>query len=186
MAPKSGRATAKLERTPRQSEGPYYPLTKAADAGWDLLDTGADPGGVPLQLSGRVVDTSGRPLAGALVEIWQADNQGIYDHPHAPNYKNFDKAFRGYGEVQTGNDGIYRFRTIVPVRYTGRPPHIHVKVKSEDHETLTTQLYIKGHPDNRRDFLLARIFSGSRQRLMMDIKPASTGPGKTTTYDFVI
>ncbi|MEK9723140.1 MAG: protocatechuate 3,4-dioxygenase [Rhodospirillaceae bacterium] len=186
LLPGALRAAAPLAPTPAQTEGPYYPIDRPADAGWNLL--GGKPGGTALALSGRVLDTAGRPIAGARVEIWQADHQGIYDHPHATGRARFDPGFRGFGRATADAEGRYWFLTQVPVRYTGRPPHIHAKVFVGGNEALTTQLYIPDHPDNRRDGIFAGLFGGDRSVLMMDIRDAgSPGPAaKATAFDFVI
>ena len=185
-------AATALERTPSQTAGPFYPLRKPRELDQDLLRRGGGKslaGGEPLQLSGRVVDTGGRPIDGAVIEIWQSDHRGIYDHPHAPGRESFDVNFQGYGETRSGPDGRYRFLTIVPVPYTGRPPHIHVKVNASGLAPLTTQLYIKDHAENDRDFILTRLLFGNRDRLMMVLRPAKLADGlegKATAFDFVV
>ena len=116
-------ARGKLEATPSQAEGPYYPPDFSADAGPNLLRSGAEmPDGTPLALSGRVTDQSGKGLAGMRVEIWQADSQGIYDHPRAPETSKFDRRFQGYGAAVTDKAGRYQFLTLVPTPYTAARP----------------------------------------------------------------
>jgi protocatechuate 3,4-dioxygenase beta subunit len=100
---------------------------------------------------GSVVDLEGQAVRGAQVEIWQCDHKGHYHHPGDGGRA--DAAFQGFGRVLVGADGQYRFRTIQPVAYGGRTPHIHVKVKLGSRELLTTQLYVAGDPLNERDFL---------------------------------
>jgi protocatechuate 3,4-dioxygenase beta subunit len=97
--------------------------------------------GEVLLLYGRVLDASGDPLAGAAVEIWQTDSNGIYDHPNAPNTSQRDPAFQGYGTSITAEAGWYVFRTLRPAAYANRPPHIHLKVKIDGQEVLTSQFY---------------------------------------------
>ena len=185
-------ARAERDRTPSQTEGPYYPVDKPSDLDWNLLRIdGRDgmAGGEPLGLTGRVLGIDGRPLRGAAVEIWQADHRGNYNHPRAPGRNAFDRAFQGYGETRTDAEGRYRFLTIVPVPYATRPPHIHVKVKAPGREELTTQLYIRDHPENGRDGLLSSFLFPGKDHLMMDLKPGRLGQGlsgKTTTYDFFV
>ena len=140
-APAAARA-AGAARTPSQIEGPFYPVDKPRDRDWDLLHRGAGgarAAGEPLAFGGRVLDITGRPVDGATIQIWQADNNGIYDHPHAPGRSGFDPAFQGYGTVRTDARGRYRFLTIVPVPYDGRPPHIHAKVSGPGRPELTTR-----------------------------------------------
>lgn len=143
----------KRRATPSQTEGPYYPVTFPKDTDYDLLRNGAlnYTQGKSAWVLGSVVDTDGKVVNGAQVEIWQCDHKGHYHHPGDGGRA--DAAFQGFGRVQVGADGQYRFRTIQPVAYGGRSPHIHVKVKLGSRELLTTQLYVAGDPHNERDFL---------------------------------
>jgi protocatechuate 3,4-dioxygenase, beta subunit len=146
-----------LRPTPSQTEGPYYPVAFPADTDFDLLRTGpaAYGKGQPAWVTGTVTDTRGTPLAGGVVEIWQCDQDGHYHHPGDGGKA--DPAFQGFGKVTLGKDGSYRFRTLKPAPYSGRTPHIHVKVKLEGQELLTTQFYVQGDPGNARDFLWRRL-----------------------------
>ncbi len=139
--------------TPRQTEGPFYPVSLPQDADADLLRNGNAnyTHGQPAWVEGVVSDLQGKPVAGAQVEIWQCDHRGHYHHPG--DGSRADPSFQGFGRVTVGSDGRYRFRTIRPVPYSGRTPHIHVKVRLERRELLTTQLYVEGDPNNERDFL---------------------------------
>lgn len=161
----SARAQQRLVPTPAQTEGPFYPADLQGDTDADLLRYGALPygHGQPLSLDGRVLDVSGRPVAGAVVEIWQCDHAGQYRHPAAG--QRVDPAFQGFGRAPVAEDGRYAFRTILPVPYSGRTPHIHVKVKLGARELLTTQLYVAGHPGNARDFLWQRLDRDARAAL---------------------
>lgn len=144
-------AQAALRATPTQTEGPFYPVKLPTDSDWDLLRNGPHTyaRGQPVWLRGRVLDLQGKPLAGAQVEIWQCDDAGHYHHPGDGGRA--DEAFQGFGRASAAADGQYRFRTIRPVAYPGRTPHIHVKVKLDRRELLTTQLYVAGEPQNERD-----------------------------------
>lgn len=130
--------------TPAQTEGPYYPVQKPAEQDNDLTviagATGA-PAGELLAFSGQLYDAAGQPVAGAVIEIWQADANGIYLHPQDPKASQRDPNFQSYGETTTAADGSYRFKTILPGLYEPRPRHIHVKVKLNGQELLTTQFY---------------------------------------------
>jgi protocatechuate 3,4-dioxygenase, beta subunit len=139
--------------TPGQTEGPFYPLAIPKDSDFDLLKNGtlSYGKGEAAWVTGTVTDLAGQPVAGAQVEIWQADAQGHYDHPGDGG--KIDPAFQGFGKVVVGADGQYRFRTIKPVPYSGRAPHIHFKVKLGNRELLTSQLYVEGDSHNARDFL---------------------------------
>lgn len=92
-------------------------------------------------LLGQVVDVNGNPVEGALVEIWQTDNDGIYDHSGDSDTADRDMNFQFYGSFVTGDDGEYVFRTLVPGLYEPRPRHIHFKVKLDGTELLTSQFY---------------------------------------------
>ena len=177
--------------TPAQVAGPYYPTVKPGETDWNLLSVadGAPPEGVPLDLRGVISDRNGNPVAGARVEIWQCDNQGIYDHPRDRNRAGFDNRFQGYGTMETGADGQYRFLTLMPVPYPGRPPHIHVTIRRQSRELLTTQLYLKDHPENDRDGLLALMMYPGQDLLMIDPRDAELdggAPGKSARFDFVV
>lgn len=148
--------------TPAQTEGPFYPVALPADSDGDLLANGAlrHSGGRPAWLDGEVLDLDGRPVRGAVVEIWQCDEDGHYHHPGDGGRAN--PAFQGFGRVTVDRQGAYRFRTLEPVPYAGRTPHIHMKVRLGSRELLTTQLYVAGHPGNARDFLWRRLSEADR------------------------
>ena len=144
-------AAGTLRPTPAQTEGPYYPVEMPADSDADLLRNGARvySQGVAAWVEGRVSDGAGVPVKGAVVEIWQCDHLGHYHHPGDGNRA--DKSFQGFGRSVVQADGAYRFHTLRPVRYTGRTPHIHVKVRLGERELLTTQLYVAGEAQNAAD-----------------------------------
>jgi len=145
--------------TPAQTEGPFYPVELPADSDADLLVNGAlrYSQGQAAWIDGTVTDLEGRPVRGAVVEIWQCDQQGHYHHPGDGNRA--DRAFQGFGRVAVDGQGGYRFRTIRPVAYGARAPHIHVKVRLAARELLTTQLYVQGDAGNARDFLWRQLRS---------------------------
>jgi protocatechuate 3,4-dioxygenase beta subunit len=143
-----------LTQTPRQTEGPFYPNHLPLDTDNDLLviNEGVTPAiGEVTYVSGRILDSRGEPIRGALVEIWQCDNNGAYLHTGTSNANKRDKNFQGFGRFITGSTGEYLFRTIKPVPYPGRTPHIHYKVKRAGKDLLTTQCYVKGHAGNEKD-----------------------------------
>ena len=147
---------ADLTRTPAQTEGPFYPNKLPLDTDNDLiqLNENITPGiGEITHLTGKILDAKGNPIKNALVEIWQCDANGVYLHTGDSDRKKDqqDKNFQGFGRFLTGSSGEYYFRTIKPVPYPGRTPHIHFKVKLGRKDLLTTQCYIKGHPGNERD-----------------------------------
>jgi protocatechuate 3,4-dioxygenase, beta subunit len=141
-------------RTPAQTEGPFYPDKLPLDTDNDLIviNDGLTPAvGEITWLTGRILDAKGDPLRNALVEIWQCDNNGAYIHSGTGNREKRDANFQGFGRFLTGSSGEYLFRTIKPVPYPGRAPHIHFAIKMKGRKELVTQCYIKGHPGNQRD-----------------------------------
>jgi protocatechuate 3,4-dioxygenase beta subunit len=163
--------------TPRQSRGPFYPPDPPLDAGNDLIveRDGRRARGELAQLTGRVVDTAGRPIPGTLVEIWQCNADGRYHHPRDDSAAPVDPLFRAYGRAVAAADGGWRFRTIRPVPYPGRTPHIHVSLTTPGRVELVTQLYVRGEPGNARDGLLARLAPADRERLLGDFVRAPDG-----------
>jgi len=161
--------------TPRQGEGPFYPVAMPPDSDANLLDNGglAYTQGQPVWLEGSVRNPRGEPIAGAQVEIWQCDMDGHYDHPG--DGARADRAFQGFGKLVVGADGRYRFRTIRPAAYSGRTPHIHVKVRLGTRNLLTTQLYVRGESGNERDFLWRRLATDDRDALTVAFAPSADG-----------
>lgn len=164
-----------LRATPAQTEGPFYPVTLPKDSDFDLLRNGNQsyPKGQSAWVEGQVSDMTGKPVAGAQVEIWQCDHDGHYHHP-ADGGK-ADQRFQGFGRVTAGSDGSYRFRTLRPVAYAGRTPHIHVKVKLGQRDLLTTQLYVAGDAGNARDFLWRSLNDADRAALTVPFAQNSDG-----------
>jgi len=162
-----------LQLTPKQVEGPFYPDKMPLDTDNDLLilnDHITPAVGEVTHLHGAVTDVKGNPLRNALVEIWQVDSNGAYLHTRDPRTAKLDKNFQSYGRFSTNMKGEYYFRTIKPVAYPGRTPHIHVKVSHKGKHLLTTQLYIKGEKRNKRDGLLARA-GDNMAALLVDFAP---------------
>lgn len=169
-----GAFAEELVRTPRMTEGPYYPDKLPLDTDNDLLilnDKITPAVGEVTHLTGRVLGPDGTPLRNALVEIWQCDNNGNYIHTRGANPQKAnsrDGNFQGYGRFSTDTKGQYYFRTIKPVVYPGRAPHIHVAVSQGGKRMLTTQLFVKGHPQNSRD----GIYNGIRDaKAMANVTP---------------
>lgn len=182
--------TAALAPTPPQSRGPFYPDRLPLDTDNDLVRVEGRPGlarGEITDLTGRVLDADGRPVAGALVEIWQCDANGRYLHRLDQGERPRDADFQGYGRVVTGADGGYRFRTIKPVPYPGRAPHIHFAVRAPGREPLVTQMYVRGAPENRRDWLL-NAAGDARDRLIVafDAAPDNPDAALAARFDIVL
>lgn len=170
-----------LAPTPSAMEGPFYPTSSMRfdDVDNDLVKIeGAvkAAGGEVIQLYGRLVDSDGDAIANAIVEIWQCDATGRYLHTADRRSEPRDAGFQGFGRARTDAEGRFTFRTIKPVPYPGRTPHIHVKVIDQGFELLTSQLYLEGHPGNSRDFLFNRMSSEQQSQVSMrfDQDPAQT------------
>jgi protocatechuate 3,4-dioxygenase beta subunit len=171
----SVRAQPRLRATPAQTEGPFYPLTLPSDTDADLLTQGPQryAKGRPAWVEGTLTDLDGRALRGAAVEIWQCDGDGHYHHPGDGGRA--DPAFQGFGRVDVDAQGRWRFRTLRPVAYGPRAPHIHLKVRLGARELLTTQLYVEGDPGNERDFLWRRLAADERAALTAPYRPVADG-----------
>lgn len=147
--------------TPAGTEGPFYPDKMPLHVDNDLVTIA--PGseirakGEVFHLFGRVLSPDGTPRRGFRVEIWQCDANGIYQHSGDRGRGTFDPHFQGFGFTTTNAIGAYRFRTITPVSYPGRTPHIHFKVKAPNRREFTSQLYLAGHRQNTDDFLFNRL-----------------------------
>jgi protocatechuate 3,4-dioxygenase beta subunit len=170
-----------LTRTPRQTEGPFYPNKLPLDTDNDLLvinETITPAVGEVTHLTGLILDARGNPVRNALVEIWQVDNNGAYIHTRDLHGSNRDEHFQGFGRFLTGSSGAYYFRTIKPVPYTGRTRHIHFKIKKGGKELLTTQCYVKGEAANDRDMIYRSISNPrAREAVTVDFVPV---PGSRT------
>jgi protocatechuate 3,4-dioxygenase, beta subunit len=184
---------AALVATPPQTTGPFYPLSLPLDSDNDLVLVEGRPeraAGTILHLGGRVLDADGRPVRGCRIEIWQCDAFGVYHHPgdrRAPA----DPNFQGFGATVADEEGAYRFRTIEPVPYPGRTPHIHFRITGAGLEPLTTQMYLAGHALNERDGLWRRL--GEQARLVTvdlepapDLEPSAKSGAKRGLFDIVL
>lgn len=180
---------AALAPTPRDAEGPFYPTRFPADIDNDLARIEGRPQGARgtlLYLSGRVLAADGTPLPGTKVELWQCDSLGRYHHVDGDPGER-DENFQGYGVATTDAEGRYAFRTIRPVRYGGRPPHLHFRLTHSRASPLTTQLYPRGESAERTmGFGLSD--SGTRSRLEFATTPATgrESGALAARYDFVL
>ncbi|MEZ5391569.1 MAG: protocatechuate 3,4-dioxygenase [Bryobacterales bacterium] len=164
-----------LHRTPRQTEGPFYPDHLPLDQDNDLIvvsDSVTPAVGPIAHVTGRILTPSGEPVRNTTVEIWQCDSGGAYLHSGSNRHDHFDKNFQGFGRFETGSAGEYRFRTIRPVAYDNRTPHIHFAIDKGGKRMLTTQLYTKGEPLNAVDGVLKRMTeSKDRTAVIKEYKP---------------
>ncbi|UCH74316.1 MAG: hypothetical protein JSU82_00165 [Rhodospirillales bacterium] len=161
----AGPVGAACALTPRQPEGPFYPVA-IGEADGDLTrvsGAGGRADGTVIEVTGRVLGAGCRPLPGCVIELWQANRHGRYDHPGDRQHtRPLDPNFQGYARLVADKDGAYRFVTIVPgaypaSRYWMRPPHIHFRLRAAGHRPLTTQMYFAGNPLNDSDRLLAQV-----------------------------
>lgn len=171
---------------PTMTEGPFYPQPAWRERGpfagdWDADLTRVQRAGRVRVAEGEhlglellVRDSAGRAIDGAQVEIWQCDTWGRYRHPRdgaAPG--DVDEGFQGYGEARSGKDGTVAFRTIRPAPYTGRTPHIHVKLRHASLGEITSQLFVEGDAGNAGDFLWRRLRPAERAALALQLQPAT-------------
>jgi protocatechuate 3,4-dioxygenase beta subunit len=166
-----------LAKTPRVGPGPFYPKSFPLDSDNDLIivsDSTTPAIGQVTHLRGRILTPSGEPIRNAVVEIWQVDNQGVYQHTgSARRTARADKNFQGFGRFETGSSGEYYFRTIKPVVYPGRTAHIHFAVKLKEQRMWTTQCYVKGESRNDGDWLYRRVGDQkARDLVTVDFAPA--------------
>jgi protocatechuate 3,4-dioxygenase beta subunit len=173
----SAARAASLAPTPVQITGPFYPLALPADSDNDLIHVAGRQGtakGTVTYVTGRVLDPAGRPAFGARVEIWQCDANGRYHNVNDERAEPpLDENFQGYGQTVTDGAGSYRFRTIRPVPYPGRTPHIHFAVSAIGLPHFVTQMYVAGEAGNERDGVLMGVRDpAARARLIVPLRPA--------------
>ncbi len=172
---------------PAMTEGPFYP-PRAWRERWDDWDADlsrVQRGGQVLTARGEalgieasVADTNGRIIDNAEVEIWQCDATATYHHPNVKQTPGqFDPGFQGFGAARSAADGTVRFRTIKPVPYPGRTPHIHLLLRHASFGKLVTQLFVAGDPGNEGDFLWRRVRDDLRSTLTMQLQAAPADSG---------
>jgi protocatechuate 3,4-dioxygenase beta subunit len=183
-------AGGRLLATPAQSAGPFYPVELPLDDDNDLTRVAGRDGlaaGRLTELRGRLLDLNGRPITDARIEIWQCDANGRYRHPGDRRWAVRDENFQGHGQTRTDSAGRYRFRTIRPVSYPGRTPHIHIAVIAPQSLRLVTQLYIRGEPGNAGDFLFTRVPAERRHQVQADfVAAAMPGVELQAEFDLVL
>ena len=173
--------------TPPQTAGPFYPTTRKPDEDVDLTLIAGHverAQGTIVRVSGQVVDQDCQPVQGALVEIWQANTWGRYDHERDSRNPNpLDPDFQGVAKMLTGQDGEYEFKTILPGSYPAdnsgwiRPPHIHFRIARRAHHELTTQMYFAGQDLNESDRILQALPSAEQERVIVAFGPDPADAG---------
>lgn len=187
-----GAYAEELSRTPRLTEGPFYPDKLPLDKDNDLVIVGnsiTPAVGQITHLTGRVVDAGGKPIKDATLEIWQVDHNGIYLNTHDRRNALRDQNFQGYGTFTTASNGEFRFRTIKPVPYGGRTAHIHLRVNRGGREVLTTQVFMRGFPQNSSDGVLRGLRNqADRELVLVDFKPLNDSKIRelSARFDIVI
>jgi protocatechuate 3,4-dioxygenase beta subunit len=185
----TGVSAEELVKTPKQTEGPFYPVVAQKDKDFDLTKIEGQEGvaeGKVVIVSGYVLNTDGTPVEDATVDLWQANAAGRYNHPSDKNEAPLDPNFQGWAIVPSGKNGEFKFKTVVPGAYPAskdwsRPPHIHFKVSKLGYVELVTQMYFPGEKLNDTDRLLQRVPEADRAALI-----AKHIPGELETYEFKI
>ena len=160
--------------TPTEIEGPFYPITPQKDKDFDLTRIEGGSGIAQerkIFFEGQVLDTDGQPVENATVDLWQANAAGRYRHPYDSNPAPVDPNFQGWAIVQSGRQGRFYFKTVLPGAYPAsgnwmRPPHIHFRVSKRGYLELVTQMYFEGQELNRSDLLLMRKSEMERQSMV--------------------
>ncbi len=177
--------------TPAQMQGPFYPLVLPPDQDNDLTQVRGRSGrakGVITDIGGVVIDLRGQAVADVAIEIWQVNGYGRYHHPDDDSDLPVDPYFQGFGRTVTARDGSYRFRTIRPLPYPGRAPHIHFALKGRGFGPFHTQMYLAGAPENATDFLLTRVRDArERDLLIVALEGPTDGTAPMTgRFDIVL
>lgn len=164
----------RLKQTPSQTPGPFfhYALTPE-QSGYNFRGiaqarlAGPTVAGERIRVSGQIVDGQGQPMSDALIEVWQADASGRYDHPADARSSNAD--FQGFGRTATGNDGGYVFETVKPGPVDdGQAPHITLTLFTRGGQNhLYTRLYFADEAEaNARDPVLQSVPAERRATLL--------------------
>ncbi|KGJ99597.1 dioxygenase family protein [Thalassotalea sp. ND16A] len=187
-------ANSSIAITPKQPEGPFYPIKPQQDKDLDLTEVqgSTKPAkGEIIEVTGTVFDQDNRPLANAVVDIWQANAAGRYAHEQDSNDAPLDPNFQGWGIVKTDERGFYRFKTVKPGAYQvskqwSRPPHIHFKVAKRGYRELITQMYFSGEMLNDTDALLQEAPAEQRHQLIVDFSTAKDNMAKQGVFNLVL
>jgi protocatechuate 3,4-dioxygenase, alpha subunit len=172
-------------QTPSQTVGPFF-KPSLIRAGSETLAT-AKTRGERIIVAGRVLDGDGAAVNDAMIEIWQANADGRYDHPDDQQEKLIDPNFRGFGRAATDEEGRFRFATIMPGAVAGsggvaHAPHINVSIFARGLlKRLVTRIYFPGEPLNAADPLLAFVPAARRSTLIA--RAGSSAPMREFIFD---
>ena len=192
MALEAAQAQTKLKPTGQETLGPFYPVRAPTSHDTDLTHYPGKKGGRALgqviQLTGRVLDTSGRPLPKAEVKVWQANAAGRYTNPVDSNPAPLDPNFLGVVSFGVDSNGNYRLRTVKPGAYpepsgTMRTPHVHFDVINADYR-LITQMYFPGEALNGKDLLLSTLAARHCDPSLSICKPATASEPNVLAFTF--
>ncbi|MDC3024327.1 protocatechuate 3,4-dioxygenase [Alphaproteobacteria bacterium] len=153
----NSKSNNECRKTPAQPKGPFFKKNITGNKN-DLSNNGKASGEL-IKIEGRILDHNCTPYSFSNLDIWQANTYGKYNHANDFSSNKIDKNFYGYKRISSDQHGYYFFTTIFPGSYKisdniVRAPHIHLKVNTKNNKSLTTQIYFKGHPHNKNDFLL--------------------------------
>ncbi len=183
-----------ISKTPKQTEGPFYPVADQADKDADLIHvvgkTDTAKGEIVI-IKGQLTDQNCNPVGGALVEIWQACASGKYNHPADPNTAPIDPDFQYWGKSVTDSKGQYQFRTIKPGSYPAgdgwvRPPHVHFKISALGYIELITQMYFNGDLLNSKDLILQRLKTVDQKKVIVDFTSNIQAPHPVGLFNIQI
>lgn len=191
---KAAESAGRLQPTPAQMIGPFYPVVRPPESTADLTRMPGKSGrarGDLIEVLGTVLSAAGKPVRGAMVLVWQANSDGRYDHPRDSNTARLDENFRGHALLRTDSSGNFRLRTIKPGAYADTPgvlrtPHIHYEVIGEE-SRLITQMYFPNEPLNPSDRLLREMARGGRDAGGLIARPARPAMSAgATAYEWTV
>ncbi len=171
-------------------EGPFYPIHEQAERDFDLTrfkGTSERAEGELVIVEGQVLDDAGNPVAGAFVDVWQANTWGRYHHEKDPNPAPRDPNFQGWAQIVADKQGRYRLLTIKPGAYPvdkrwTRPPHIHFKVSKRGFHEITTQMFFEDEPLNDLDRLFLAVPEKDRPSVVAKASRGRTGDGEEALH----
>jgi len=177
--------------------GPFYPIHRPLDEDQDLTRTKGVAGraqGRLLDLHGRVIDSTGKPVIKAQIELWQANTFGRYAHISDPNTTApLDPAFQGFSKQRSDRDGRFRVLTVIPGPYPFmdgdtqrvRTPHIHFDICGT-HDRLVTQVYFDDQPLNQTDLLYQALSPSERETVTLHLRPGTVEGEPVQRADWLV